>query len=274
MRIGLQQRVLPVYRAPFFDALAEACGGELSVFAGQPRPDESISTANELQVGRLVRARNLHFLGPSSSFYLCWQPGLLRWLEDWQPDTLIVEANPRYPATRLAVRWMHARYRPVIGWGLGAPALSGPLASLRQRERLGFLHSLDAVIAYSQRGAGEYRALGFPSDGVFVAPNAATRRPPGPPPERAFEPDSQPVVLFIGRLQARKRLDSLDCGLSGRAQPVKNMKESPPQSTNRPSSWAPGAGLSSTRFSLKPTCSFCPAPGGWQSRRRWLLACR
>jgi glycosyltransferase involved in cell wall biosynthesis len=137
------------------------------------------------------------------------QPSLRRWLEDWQPDMLIVEANPRYPATRLVVRWMHARSRPVIGWGLGAPPLSGPLASLRRWERLGFLRSLDAVIAYSLRGAGEYRALGFSSDQVFVATNAATPRPAGPPPERSLEMKSQPVILFIGRLQARKRLDIL-----------------------------------------------------------------
>jgi hypothetical protein len=41
-KLGLVQRVLPMYRAPFFDALASACTGGLDVFAGEPRPDESI----------------------------------------------------------------------------------------------------------------------------------------------------------------------------------------------------------------------------------------
>ena len=41
-KLGLVQRVLPVYRAPFFDALASACTGGLDVFAGQPRADGSI----------------------------------------------------------------------------------------------------------------------------------------------------------------------------------------------------------------------------------------
>ena len=36
-RLGLQQRVLPAYRAPFFDLLAGACQGGLSVFAGEAR---------------------------------------------------------------------------------------------------------------------------------------------------------------------------------------------------------------------------------------------
>jgi glycosyltransferase involved in cell wall biosynthesis len=208
-RLGLQQRVLPAYRAPLFDALAAACTGGLSVFAGQPRPDESIAAADGLHAAQLVRARNLHFRDPSSPIYLCWQGGLLRWLAAWQPETLIVEANPRYPGTRLAVRWMHARRRPVVGWGLGAPPLAGLLSPFRRWERLTFLRSLDAVIAYSRRGADEYLSLGLPPNSVFVAPNAVTPRPSAPPPERSPQFDGPPRVLFVGRLQARKRIDSL-----------------------------------------------------------------
>ena len=40
--MGVIQRVLPAYRAAFFDALAAECAGGLSVFAGQPRPEEMI----------------------------------------------------------------------------------------------------------------------------------------------------------------------------------------------------------------------------------------
>ena len=41
-RLGLQQRVLPSYRAVFLDSLALVCQGGLSVFAGEPLPDEGI----------------------------------------------------------------------------------------------------------------------------------------------------------------------------------------------------------------------------------------
>jgi hypothetical protein len=121
-RIGLQQRVLPSYRAPLFDALAAETEGGLSVFTGQPRPHESIQTGT-LQTARHAPARNVHLLG--GRFYFCWQRGIIDWLEDWLPDVLIVEANPRYLRTPAAVRWMHNRRCPVIGWGLGAPAVSG-----------------------------------------------------------------------------------------------------------------------------------------------------
>ena len=204
-RLGLQQRVLPDYRVPFFDMLAGACAGGLGVFAGMPRAVEGITTG-ALHTAKLFPAHNLHLLpGP---FYLCFQQGFIDWLEAWNPDALIVEANPRYLATPAAVKWMHARGRKVIGWGLGAPPLSGPLAAVRRSRRLGFLSQFDALIAYSRRGAEEYATLGFRRERVFVAPNAAAASPQRKPLHKSSGMESS-TVLFVGRLQGRKRVDSL-----------------------------------------------------------------
>ncbi len=208
-RLGLQQRVLPAYRAPFFNALATACEGGLSVFAGQPTLGEAIQTTEKLEAARFYPARNLHFGRVGSPFYLCWQGGLIEWLDAWQPDALIVEANPRYLSTRLACSWMRARHRPVLGWGLGAPQGKGSLEPFRKPARARFLSHFDGMIAYSQRGAEEYRAYGFPAKNVFVAPNAAAPRPATPPQERPQSFGERPVVLFVGRLQRRKRIDNL-----------------------------------------------------------------
>ncbi len=206
-RLGIVQRVLPPYRAAFFDLLAESLSGGVGVFAGLARPGESIA-AGTLERAGYTRARNFHLFG--GPFYLCWQAGLLSWLEKWDPGALIVVANPRYLSTPSALRWMKHRGRPVIGWGLGSPAPSGALAGLRRSRRGDFLDRVDALIAYSRRGADEYAALGFPGDKIFVAPNAAVRCPTVPPPPRppAFI-NGRPTVLFVGRLQARKRLDVL-----------------------------------------------------------------
>lgn len=201
-RLAVQQRVLPNYRAPFFDLLAAACDGGMSLFTGLPRPREGITTANQLQMTHYYQGQNIHFL--NGSFYFCYQRGLLHWLKNWNPDALIVEANPRYLSTPSAVRWMHERRRPVIGWGLGSPPVSG----FRRQRRLSFLRQFDAMIAYSQRGADEYAALGFPRQKIFVAHNSVSAAPTVVPDKRPERMD-RPTLLFVGRLQARKRIDSL-----------------------------------------------------------------
>ncbi len=208
LRLGLQQRVFPAYRAVFFDALAAAFDGGLEVFSGDPLPGEALGEVGTLRLARHARAVNRHVgRGP---LLLYWQPGLTDWLERWQPDVLITEANPRNLSIAAARRWMHRRGRPVIGWGLGAPpGRNLPerlLSGWRDRHLLGF----DALISYSQNGAEQFVAAGFPAERIFVAPNAATPRPSGPPPERpAHFREGRPEVLFVGRLQARKRVDSL-----------------------------------------------------------------
>jgi len=205
-KLALQQRVLPNYRAPFFDLLASACDGGMSLFTGLPRPTEGFTTASSLQVANYKLGRNIHLF--DGSLYLCYQRGLMDWLEDWNPDVLIAEANPRYLSTPSAVSWMCRRGKPVIGWGLGSPPLSGILAGFRQTRRLSFLTQFDALIAYSRRGADEYAALGFPREKIFIAHNSVAL-PPSSFPERR-PPSADPMnIIFVGRLQARKRVDHL-----------------------------------------------------------------
>jgi glycosyltransferase involved in cell wall biosynthesis len=207
-KVGIIQRVLPHYRKPFFETLGEQCSGGLSVFTGQPRPDEMIKSVEELQNAQLTKGRNFHIL--KSSLYLCIQTGLINWLQSWDPDVLIVEANPRYLSTPRGIRWMHHKNRPVIGWGLGAPPISGIFGRIRTSRRKNFLNQFDALITYSSSGASEYARLGFPKDRIHVAPNAVTPPPTHPIPDRPIPEEDLPTqILFVGRLQERKNLDNL-----------------------------------------------------------------
>ncbi len=203
-RLALQQRVIPSYRAPFIDLLAESCDGGLSLFAGQPLPVESIATADQFSLSSFTLAQNRHFRDPQSSLYLCWQDGIIDWLEQQDPSALIVEANPRYISTRRAIKWMRRRGRHVLGWGLGAPR-GGNLVERYFRQN--FLRTVDGLIAYSQHGADEYRSLALKR--VFVAHNAVSPHPNQKPPERPAQFEGKPTVLFVGRLQERKRIDIL-----------------------------------------------------------------
>ncbi len=202
-KLALQQRVLPNYRAPFFDLLASACDDGMSLFTGLPRPVEGITVATELQVANYKLEENIHLF--HGAFYLCYQRGLMDWLKAWNPDALIMEANPRYLSTSSAVKWMHQLNKPVIGWGLGSPPISG----FRKQKRISFVSQFDAMLTYSKRGADEYAALGFPREQIFVAHNSVAMPPSSPPPVRPSTFDVRPIILFVGRLQARKRLDSL-----------------------------------------------------------------
>jgi glycosyltransferase involved in cell wall biosynthesis len=100
---------------------------------------------------------------------------------------------------------MHERNRPVIGWGLGSPPIRGYL----KERRASFLRQFDAMLAYSRRGAEEYAALGFPREKIFVAYNSVATPPERLMPVRPWTMDRGPYILFVGRLQARKRIDSL-----------------------------------------------------------------
>ncbi len=201
-KVCLQQRVLPDYRAPFVEALAGRCGGGLSLFAGTPRLDESIRSSAPLSHARWTRAENRQLFGGRLALFT--QSGLLEWLARERPDVLVLEANPRYLSNLTARRWMHANGKPVVGWGLGAPPASG----LRGWFRRSYLDGFDALIAYSTLGAAQYRALGFPPERVFVAPNAGTPAPRQMP-ERQLRRDRPLRLLFVGRLQERKRIDLL-----------------------------------------------------------------
>jgi glycosyltransferase involved in cell wall biosynthesis len=200
-RLALQQRVLPSYRVPFFDLLAGHCDGGMSLFAGLPRPVEMIASGRTL-VAKYREAKNIHLFG--GPFYLCYQQGLVDWLDEWNPDALIMEANPRYLSTASAVQWMHKRGRKVFGWGLGSPPVDG----MRKQRRLAFIDQFDGMISYSQRGADEYAALGFPREKIFVAHNSVAPAPEEKPIKKPQNIE-RPTILFVGRLQARKRVDSL-----------------------------------------------------------------
>lgn len=206
LRVAVQQRVLPAYRAPLFDLLAAHCTGGLFVFAGKPLPQESIVVTETLQTAHLTKAHNRNFRNPSSGMYLCWQDDVRKFLRVTNPDVLILEANPRYLSNWLALRWTRTQRKTVLGWGLGAPRAARPPIGTLWRV---FLRQFDGLLSYSRRGAAEYRALGMAAGRVFAVGNAAAPRPNFPLPPRPPSFEGKPRLLFVGRLQARKRIDLL-----------------------------------------------------------------
>jgi glycosyltransferase involved in cell wall biosynthesis len=219
-RIGFQQRVIPVYRGPLFDHLAECLPRtRLQVFSGRPRRGEAVTEARALGECPWVRGRN-RYLGGERQFLL-WQSGLERWLTAYSPQMLVLEANPRYLSNMLALWRMRGSGRPVIGWTLG-PAKRARGGSGWAPLLLDYYRSFDALVTYSKAGARTFASLGIAEERIFVAPNAVQ---PGDARRvsRMLDEDptllfrwreelglgAGPVVLFVGRLQPRKRVDLL-----------------------------------------------------------------
>ena len=201
MSVGLMQRVCAGYRVPLFDLLGETLPGGLSLYAGDPRPDEMIDQTRIPQHADFWKAQNRHLF--SGRFYLCDQRDVPDWLRQTDPEVLIMEANMRYLRSADAAHWMHGKKRPVIGWGLGTGSTGGLLLKRH-------LALFDAMITYSSAGKQSYVQAGFPAERIFIACNAAAPRPDRPMPERPADHfEGRPVVLYVGRLQKRKRLDLL-----------------------------------------------------------------
>jgi glycosyltransferase involved in cell wall biosynthesis len=207
VRLGIQQRILPAYRVPFFDMLAGECEGGLSLFAGDPLPGEGVITG-EPSISRIYHANNRRL--PFNLGGALWQTNILDWVMEWDPDILICEANPRTRTTPAAIRAVKSGGGSVIGWGLGAPEFHGILAPFLESYRRRVLFAYDAIIAYSQTGADQYARLGIPPERIFTACNAVAAKPAHSAPERKPTATAAEMkLLFVGRLQDRKRVDLL-----------------------------------------------------------------
>jgi len=212
LRVGLQQRVLPDYRAAFVDALARELSNGLAVFAGEPRPEEHIVPAVKLETARFTHAQNIRLGG--GWFAMDWQLGWREWSRREALQTVILESNPRNISNYLLLDRLKRHHQIALGWSLG-PARALTIA---RNAPAAFYGRFDALITYSQHGADAFCAIGIPEERIFVAPNAVesvtAEKMLAAPNAReaaraALDLDARPVLLFVGRLQARKHVDAL-----------------------------------------------------------------
>lgn len=208
LKVALQQRVVPEYRVPFLEKLANLPQIDLCVFSGSPHPREMIQTPTTPPDFDYTIGKNWHFF--DHKLYFCIQPGLKKWLREKAPQIVIMEANPRYLSSRFVLPELKNKRIGLIGWGLGVPKHDSRPSSLRGLFRSNFLLQFDAIIAYSHTGRQQYIQSGIPAEKVVVAANATAARPTNPPPDRGVGyRNGQPVVLFVGRIQSRKKVDTL-----------------------------------------------------------------
>ena len=212
MRLGIQQRVLPHFRAPLYDAIAEKNLGGVE-------KDEGLVEAESLQFAEWRRTSNLS-IGWAGHRYF-WQIGLAKWIENYRPEVLAVESNPRLLSNYVGLKRARKMLIPIVGWGIGVLGDASDTGIYGSFMRAYFTQ-FDAMIAYSEKGAEDYRQLGVDSDKVFVAPNSVSNEEAGKlygendrgrssieEYRKALSLQDLPTVLFVGRLIPEKNVDLL-----------------------------------------------------------------
>lgn len=183
MRVVVEQGSLPHYRVPFFEALGHQVETLTVVHSGTP----AATNASFREVVLPLRA--------AQGIYL--QPGLKRAVEDAEPEVLVVMFDLRWPMNILETAVARkARRRLLWGHGLGRHRSLWPL-------RLAWIRRVDGVILYHRAQADQLIELGVPEEKVFVAPNTVAL------PSASTVSQRRNSVLFVGRLQPRKRIDIL-----------------------------------------------------------------
>lgn len=223
--VGIVQRVLPVYRAPFFAKLGLRCQNGLEVLAGEPQSAEGIRVQEPPYPTWRTHAKNLNFGDiEHSAWYVCWQTGMHKWLQKLNPDVLIVNVNPRLLSNWPAIRYMAKLGKPVLGWGLGELPRTGLSSVQRLRRQLALfqVRACDGIIAYSSKAAQDYLEMGVRLERVFTAYNAVDttaslllrqqlyRESTSILARKAELADQDiPIILTVGRMLPQKRIDVL-----------------------------------------------------------------
>jgi glycosyltransferase involved in cell wall biosynthesis len=223
----LHQGCVPTYRRAFYERLGAIAERDYVVFHGQAEPGSGIAAAVPPFGFEHVEVRNRFWrvLGR----ILVYQPVFLQ-IAGGGFDALVVGHEVKYLANIALALLFRARGKPVLLWGFG----QNLDINKYQRSRFGrwvgrvvesaqtwMLRVATDFLAYTARGAAHAMRSGMPSDRVTVLNNTidisgevaahakaqsldrfALRRELGLSAEAV-------VFLFVGRLNAPKRVDAL-----------------------------------------------------------------
>jgi len=188
-KVLLIQQVIPVYRLPIFNLLAQKVDLTVIYESGSV-PKNALFTAKRVEAFRIPRLGKVY------------RGGLKRLTKGF--DIVINSYDtPGYAVRRLG-RMKYGGFG-LIHWGIGVSAsYSSPYdakdsdASFYER----ILRESDACLFYSDYPVRKYMALGWPAEKLFVAPNTVRV-------ERDPEPREKNTLLFLGSLYPQKGFDEL-----------------------------------------------------------------
>jgi glycosyltransferase involved in cell wall biosynthesis len=213
-RVCIVQPIIPHYRVPVFERLAEQPGIDLEVWAGTGEKGSSLAAASPSEKFRFVPAPQKR-IGPFIS-----QPRQIEAVSSGRFDVVILSWNARYLQLSKALRAARKHGVRTIIWGHG---YSKHENWLRRFNRDRFLRNADACLVYNNTAAHKLIARGHPQEKVFVALNAIDQTPIAHAREKwlaqldslkSFQHEhglsaTSACVLFVSRLEPDKRVDLL-----------------------------------------------------------------
>ena len=214
LRVTIQQPVLPAYRVPVFQELAQRPNIRLKVVYGD-RSNSPASVEDAPFDKEFVHMSEFKLLGRK----FLWHKPQVGYATRKRSDVLIMSWDIHY--TSLIPGLLRAKANGVrtVLWGHGYSKNESALRQ-RLRDRVGKL--ADAIMLYDQVTANRCIERGFKASKVFVAPNAIDQSPiqaaredwlSRPQDLAKFQNEHGlapgPVILFVSRLEPANRVDLL-----------------------------------------------------------------
>ena len=199
------QRLLPSYRLPFFQALAQSPRLDLTVAYGEAAPGIALASVPQAEGVRAVRIANWRPLGDDRIVY---QRGWRQLVYGGRFDVVIAEFNPRIVSNLAACAASSINGPRFVWWGHGL-GNKGPADSWRAKLRLWLVSLADAIIFYEVAQSECFGDLGVPAEKRFVAHNALDTVGIQQLARPTSEFTGRNRVLYIGRLIAAKKVDLL-----------------------------------------------------------------
>lgn len=188
-KVLLVQQVIPSYRVPIFNLLAQKVDLTV-VYESGHAPKNALFTAKRVETRRIPRLGKIY------------RGGLRRLTKGF--DVVINSYDtPAYAVGRLGR--LKRRHFGLVHWGIGVSAsyssrFDAPDADASFYERI--LKESDACLFYSDYPVRKYTAQGWPAEKLFVAPNTVRV-------ERDSTPRKRDTILFLGSLYPQKGFDEL-----------------------------------------------------------------
>ncbi len=188
-KVLLIQQVIPSYRIPIFNLLAESVDLTVAYESGAA-PKNALFAIKQVKTFHIPRVGKVY-------------RGGLRRLTAGYDVVINSYDTPEYMVKRLA-RLKHRRFG-LVHWGIGVSAsytarFDADETNKRYYESI--LRASDACLFYSDYPAKKYAAAGWPQEMLFTAPNTVAVL-------RDDTPRGRDSILFLGSLYPQKGFDEL-----------------------------------------------------------------